>query len=169
VDHDANLANHDTSLADPDTAVTDHDTSVPNLDPSLPEPNVASGIDEQAPSANRHSFLDDMETPLADQDGRSVDQNVLGPGAEREEDWQSGHGTVPPTQIDVQSPPDTAPPASDDGSGDQRDASSSQDSVPAEDVVPLNLEDLSRDHDDAPSDVSPGEPVPAADEPSHQP
>ena len=168
MDHDANLASHDTSLADPDTAVTDHDTSVPNLDASLPEPNVASAVDEQAPSANRHSFLDDMETPLADQDARSVDQNVPGPGAERE-DWQSGHGAVPPTQIDVHAPRDTASPAPDDAYGNQGAASSSRDSAPAEDVVPLNLEDLSRDHDDTASDVSPGDSAPAADEPSHQP
>ncbi len=85
VDHAANLAKHDTSVADPDTsladpdsAVTDHDTSVTDIDPSLPEPNVASGIDEQAPSANRHSFLDDVETPLADQDGRSAGQDAAG-------------------------------------------------------------------------------------------
>jgi NAD(P)-dependent dehydrogenase (short-subunit alcohol dehydrogenase family) len=82
VDHDANLADHETSLADPDTAVTDHDTSVPDIDASLPEENVGSGIDEEAPSDNRHSFLDDIETPLSDQDGRSGDQGTARPSGD---------------------------------------------------------------------------------------
>jgi NAD(P)-dependent dehydrogenase (short-subunit alcohol dehydrogenase family) len=196
VDHDANLADHDTSLADPDTAVTDHDTSVPTVDASLPEPNVVSGVDEDAPSANRHSFLDDIETPLGDQDARSVGQDVPGPGAEREEAWQSGQGAVPPTQVDV--PPghsaapstqddapatqDTTPPTVDDASHDQNDASSTEDIAPAtEGVAPLDLEGLSRDPQDEhdgpqdqhdatqdQGDASAGEPAPEADQPSNQ-
>ncbi len=108
VDHDANLANHDTSLADPDNAVTDHDTSVPDMDASLPEENVVSGVDGEAPSDNRHSFLDDIETPLSDQDGRSGDQDV--PGAEVDMPW-GDQGIVPPTQRDAPLTPDaTSPP-----------------------------------------------------------
>jgi NAD(P)-dependent dehydrogenase (short-subunit alcohol dehydrogenase family) len=90
----------DASLADPDTAVVDHDTSVPTMDASLPEPTVTADVDEQAPSANRHSFLDDIETPLAEQDARSADGDAPGPAAEPEAAWQSGQGAVPPTQRD---------------------------------------------------------------------
>jgi hypothetical protein len=125
-DHDANLADHDTdladldaSLADPDTAVVNHDTSVPTIDPSLPEPNVKSAVDEQTPSANRHSFLDDIDTPLASQDARAVDQDA--PVTDEDSDW-TDQGVVPPTQIDV--PP---------GEGA---------AAPAEDGAPLRLEDL---------------------------
>ena len=144
VDHDANLANHDTSLADPDTAVTDHDTSVPGVDASLPEPNVASRVDEQPPSANRHSFLDDVETPLANQDGRSTGQDA--PVTDEDSDW-TDHGTVPPTQVDV--PPGQA----------------------AEGAAPLRLEDLSQDRTDASQaqgEVSAGEHTAPADQPSSQ-
>jgi NAD(P)-dependent dehydrogenase (short-subunit alcohol dehydrogenase family) len=188
VDHDANLANHDTSLADPGTAVTDHDTSVPTVDASLPEPNVVSGVDEDAPSANRHSFLDDIETPLGDQDARSVDPDVPGPGAEREEAWQSGQGAVPPTQVDVPtghsaapSTQDHTPPNLDDGSHDQNDTSSAEDTTPPTGgTTPLDLEGLSRDPQDQhdatqdqrdaqdQGDVSAGEPAHAADRPSNQ-
>jgi NAD(P)-dependent dehydrogenase (short-subunit alcohol dehydrogenase family) len=193
VDHDANLANHDTSLADSGTAVTDHDTSVPTVDASLPEPAVVSGVDEEAPSANRHSFLDDIETPLADQDARSAGQDVPGPGAEPEAAWQSGQGAVPPTQIDV--PPGagaapsaegTAPPTEGDGSRDKNDPSSAQDAAPPTGgTAPLDLDGLSRDHADESrdrnngqqdqreatqdrGDVSAGEPAHAADRPSNQ-
>jgi NAD(P)-dependent dehydrogenase (short-subunit alcohol dehydrogenase family) len=135
VDHEANLADHDTSrsgqdvsLADPDTAVTDHDTSVPDIDPSLPEENVVSVVDEAAPSANRHSFLDDIETPLSDQDGRSVDEDV--PGADPGQPW-ADQGVVPPTQRDAPLTADTTPPA--------------PDTAPNGDPAPFNLEDLSKD------------------------
>ena len=165
MDHDANLANHDTSLADSDTAVTDHDTSVPTVDASLPEPTVVSGVDEEAPSANRHSFLDDIETPLADQDARSAGHDAPGPGAEPEAAWQSGQGAVPPTQIDVPPGHSAAP--------------STQDTAPpAGGTAPLDLDGLSRDHADEsrdqndgqqdPGDASAGDPVPEADRPSHQ-
>jgi NAD(P)-dependent dehydrogenase (short-subunit alcohol dehydrogenase family) len=171
VDHDANLANHDTSLADPDTAVTDHDTSVPTVDASLPEPNIVSGVDEDAPSANRHSFLDDIDTPLAEQDARSVGQDTLRPVAERIA-WESGQGTVPPTQIDV--PP-----------GQSAAPSTQDDAPPTGGATPLDLEGLSRDHGDEPrdqrdgqqdqhdaaqdqGDVSPGGPASEADQPSNQ-
>jgi NAD(P)-dependent dehydrogenase (short-subunit alcohol dehydrogenase family) len=166
MDHDANLANHGTSLADSDTAVTDHDTSVPTVDASLPEPNIVSGIDEDAPSANRHSFLDDIDTPLGDQDARSVGQDAPGPGAEPEAAWQSGQGAVPPTQIDLPPGHSAAP--------------STQDTTPpAEGIAPLDLEGLSRDQHDGPQDqrdatqdqgdASPGEPaLDEADQPSDQ-
>jgi NAD(P)-dependent dehydrogenase (short-subunit alcohol dehydrogenase family) len=161
VDHDAHLADHDGSLADPDTAVTDHDTSVPTVDASLPEPNVVSGVDEDAPSANRHSFLDDIDTPLGDQDARSVGQDAPGPGAEPVEAWQSGQGAVPPTQIDVPPGHSAAP--------------STQDTTPSSGgTAPLDLEGLSRDQNDqrgaaqGQGDVSPGEPAPEADQPSNQ-
>jgi NAD(P)-dependent dehydrogenase (short-subunit alcohol dehydrogenase family) len=186
VDHDANLANHDNSLADADTAVTDHDTSVPTVDASLPEPNVVSVVDEDAPSANRHSFLDDIETPLADQDARSVGQDLPGPGAEPEEAWQSGQGAVPPTQIDV--PPgrsaspstrDTTPPAGGttpldleglsrdphDASQDQHYASQNQHDGPQDQHDgPQDQHDATQDQ----GDVSAGEPAPEADQPSTQ-
>jgi hypothetical protein len=168
VDHDANLANHDTSLADPDTAVTDHDTSVPGVDASLPEPNVARGVDEEAPSANRHSFLDDVETPLADQDGRSAGQDA--PVADEDSSW-TDEGVVPPTQVDVPPgqvdvPPGQGPASSfpgdashddNDGPSAQRTASSAQRTGPAaqrtgpaaEGAAPLRLEDLSQERTDA--------------------
>jgi NAD(P)-dependent dehydrogenase (short-subunit alcohol dehydrogenase family) len=192
VDHDENLANHDTSLADPDTAVVDHDTSVPTVDASLPEPTVVPGVDEEAPSANRHSFLDDIETPLADQDARSAGPDVPGPGAEPEAAWQSGQGAVPPTQVDL--PPghsaapsagDTAPPSPGDASHDQNDTSSGQDTSSATGgTAPLDLAGLSRDpadesrdqgdgqqdqHDATQDqgDASAGEPAAEADQPSH--
>jgi hypothetical protein len=188
VDHDANLSQHDTSLADSDTAVIDHDTSVPTVDASLPEPNIVPGVDEDAPSANRHSFLDDIETPLGDQDARSVDPDVPGPGAEREEAWQSGQGAVPPTQVDVPtghsaapSTQDHTPPNLDDGSHDQNDTSSAEDTTPPTGgTTPLDLEGLSRDPQDQhdatqdqrdaqdQGDVSAGEPAHAADRPSNQ-
>jgi NAD(P)-dependent dehydrogenase (short-subunit alcohol dehydrogenase family) len=192
VDHDENLANHDTSLADPDTAVVDHDTSVPTVDASLPEPTVVPGVDEEAPSANRHSFLDDIETPLADQDARSAGPDVPGPGAEPEAAWQSGQGAVPPTQVDL--PPghsaapsagDTAPSSPGDASHDQYDTSSGQDTSSATGgTAPLDLAGLSRDpadesrdqgdesrdqHDATQDerDASAGEPAAEADQPSH--
>jgi len=125
-DHDAKLADHGTdladpnaSLADPDTALVNHDTSVPTIDPSLPEPNVVSAVDEQSPSANRHSFLDDVETPLASQDARAVDQDAS--VTDEDSDW-TDQGVVPRTQIDV--PPGQSAAAS------------------AEDGAPLRLEDL---------------------------
>jgi NAD(P)-dependent dehydrogenase (short-subunit alcohol dehydrogenase family) len=143
VDHDANLAHHDTSLADPDTAVTDHDTSVPDIDASLPEENVGSGVDEEAPSDNRHSFLDDIETPLSDQDGRSGDQDV--PGADVNTPW-GDQGIVPPTQRDAPLTADTTPPALDNATPDQDDAPSTQDTAPPSgDPAPFDLEDLSKD------------------------
>jgi NAD(P)-dependent dehydrogenase (short-subunit alcohol dehydrogenase family) len=159
VDHEANLASHDsspadenaspadqdTSLADPDTAVTDHDTSVPDMDASLPEESVASGLDEETPSENRHSFLDDIETPLSGQDGRSVDQDV--PGADLDLPW-SDQGVVPPTQRDAPLTEDNTSPA-----WDQDTTPQDQDTAPPSgDAAPFNLEDLSRDHDDAPQD-----------------
>jgi NAD(P)-dependent dehydrogenase (short-subunit alcohol dehydrogenase family) len=154
VDHDANLASHDTSLADPDSAVTDHDTSVPDIDPSLPEPNIASGVVEEAPSANRHSFLDDMETPLADQDGRSSGQDA--PVADEDNSW-TDQGVVPPTQVDV--PPGQGTASStplDDTAHDQNDGPSAQPTAPAADgtegvevAAPLRLEDLSHERTDA--------------------
>jgi NAD(P)-dependent dehydrogenase (short-subunit alcohol dehydrogenase family) len=175
-DHDANLADHDTdladpdaSLADPDTAVVDHDTSVTNMDASLPEPNVASGVDEQAPSANRHSFLDDIETPLASQDGRAGDQDA--PVADENSDW-TDQGVVPPTQIDVPPGQSASAPAVDDASHSQSDGPSTQDTAPTtEGAAPLRLEDLSQDRTDASQaedEVSPGEPASAADRPSNQ-
>jgi NAD(P)-dependent dehydrogenase (short-subunit alcohol dehydrogenase family) len=171
VDHDAHLADHDApvadagaSLADPDAAVTDHDTSVPTVDASLPEPNVVSGVDEDAPSANRHSFLDDIDTPLGDQDARSVGQDAPGPGAEPVEAWQSGQGAVPPTQIDVPPGHSAAP--------------STQDTAPSSGgTAPLDLKGLSREQHDGPQDrdaapgqgeVPAGEPAPEADQPSDQ-
>jgi NAD(P)-dependent dehydrogenase (short-subunit alcohol dehydrogenase family) len=171
VDHDAHLADHDApvadagpSLADPDTAVTDHDTSVPTVDASLPEPNIASGVDEDAPSANRHSFLDDIDAPLGDQDARSVGPDAPAPGAEPVEAWQSGQGAVPPTQIDVPPGHSAAP--------------STQDTTPSSGgTAPLDLEGLSRDQHDGPQDrdaapgqrdVPAGEPAPEADQPSNQ-
>ncbi|HEY5399634.1 MAG TPA: hypothetical protein VIL16_30045, partial [Trebonia sp.] len=175
-DHDANLADHDTdladpdaSLADPDTAVVDHDTSVTNIDASLPEPNVASGVDEQAPSANRHSFLDDIETPLASQDGRAGDQDA--PVADENSDW-TDQGVVPPTQIDVPPGQSASAPAVDDASHSQSDGPSTQDTAPTtEGAAPLRLEDLSQDRTDASQaedEVSLGEPASAADRPSDQ-
>ena len=165
MDHDANLTDHDTSLADSDTAVTDHDTSVPTVDASLPEPTVVSGVDEEAPSPNRHSFLDDIETPLADQDGRSAGYDAPGPGAEPEAAWQSGQGAVPPTQIDVLPGHSAAP-------------STRDTAPPTEGTAPLDLDGLSRDRADEsrdqnggqqdPGDTSAGDPVPEADRPSHQ-
>ena len=164
VDHAANLASHGTSLsdpgtslADPDTAVTDHDTSVTDIDPSLPEPNVAAGVDEQAPSVNRHSFLDDIETPLADQDGRSVDYDA--PVADEDSSW-TDQGVVPPTQVDVppgQSvvPPTQAdlPPGQSTASATFPDDGSAVDGTKpangAEGTVPLRLEDLSHERTDA--------------------
>ena len=107
------------SLADPDTAVVDHDTSVPTVDASLPEPTVASGVDEAASPANRHSFLDDIETPLANQDGRAGDQDA--PATDEDSSW-TDQGVVPPTQVDVA-------PGQDAGSA-------------AEDPAALRLEDL---------------------------
>jgi NAD(P)-dependent dehydrogenase (short-subunit alcohol dehydrogenase family) len=156
-DHDANLADHDTSLADPDTAVTDHDTSVPTVDASLPEPNVVSVVDEDAPSANRHSFLDDIDSPLGEQDARSVGQDAPAPGAEPVEAWQSGQGPVPPTQIDV--PGHSAAPSTQDAA------------PPTGGPSPLDLEGLSRDQPDAAQDqgdASPGESAPEADQPSER-
>jgi NAD(P)-dependent dehydrogenase (short-subunit alcohol dehydrogenase family) len=143
VDHDANLADQDTSLAD-------HDTSVPDVDASLPEENVGSGVDEEAPSDNRHSFLDDIETPLSDQDGRSGDQGV--PGADLNMPW-GDQGVVPPTQRDAPLTPDNtslAPestsPDRDDASPDQDDAPSAEDAErPSGDLAPLDLEGLSKD------------------------
>jgi len=112
-DHDANLASHDTSLADPntsladpDTAVVDHDTSVPTMDASLPEPTITTGVDEDAPTPNRHSFLDDLDGPLPEQDGRATEQDV--PEADEETRWDAD-GTVPPTQRDVPLPDDAVP------------------------------------------------------------
>jgi NAD(P)-dependent dehydrogenase (short-subunit alcohol dehydrogenase family) len=143
VDHDANLPHHGTSLSDPDTAVTDHDTSVPDIDASLPEENVGSGVDEEAPSDNRHSFLDDIETPLSDQDGRSGDQDV--PGADVNTPW-GDEGIVPPTQRDAPLTTDTTPPALDNATPDQDDAPSTQDTTPPSgDPAPFDLEDLSKD------------------------
>jgi NAD(P)-dependent dehydrogenase (short-subunit alcohol dehydrogenase family) len=173
-DHDANLADHDTdladpgtSLADPDTAVVDHDTSVPTIDPSLPEPNVASRVDEQAPSANRHSFLDDMETPLANQDGRAGDQDA--PVTDEDEDW-TDHGVVPPTQIDVPPGQSATPPTPDDASRDHHDGASAPDAgSAADDAAPFNLNDLSHDQNDASharGDASPGGDADPADQPS---
>ena len=105
MDHDANLAAHDDarpghedSLADPDTAVVDHDTSVPNIDASLPQPDGVTAPDEDADPANRHSFLDDIGTPLADQDAWAGDQDV--PVTDEDASWTDG-GVVPPTQVDV--------------------------------------------------------------------
>ncbi|HEX4287943.1 MAG TPA: SDR family oxidoreductase [Trebonia sp.] len=166
-DHDTNLANPGTSLADPDTAVVDHDTSVPTIDPSLPEPNVASRVDEQAPSANRHSFLDDMETPLANQDGRAGDQDA--PVTDEDEDW-TDHGVVPPTQIDVPPGQSATPPAPDDASRDHHDGASAQDAgSAADDAAPFNLNDLSHDQNDASharGDASPGGDADPADQSS---
>jgi NAD(P)-dependent dehydrogenase (short-subunit alcohol dehydrogenase family) len=143
VDHDANLPHHGTSLSDPDTAVTDHDTSVPDIDASLPEENVGSGVDEEAPSDNRHSFLDDIETPLSDQDGRSGDQDV--PGADVNTPW-GDQGIVPPTQRDAPLTTGTTPPALDNATPDQDDAPSTQDTTPPSgDPAPFDLEDLSKD------------------------
>jgi NAD(P)-dependent dehydrogenase (short-subunit alcohol dehydrogenase family) len=175
-DHDANLADHDTdladpatSLADPDTAVVDHDTSVPTIDPSLPEPNVASRVDEQAPSANRHSFLDDMETPLANQDGRAGDQDA--PVTDEDDDW-TDHGVVPPTQIDVPPGRSATPPTPDDASRDQNNSPSAQGTARAADTAaPLRLEDLSQDRNDASQargEESPGGEADPADQPSSQ-
>jgi NAD(P)-dependent dehydrogenase (short-subunit alcohol dehydrogenase family) len=161
VDHAANLASHgtslsdpDSSLADPDTAVTDHDTSVTDIDPSLPEPNVASGVDEQAPSANRHSFLDDIETPLADQDGRSAGQDA--PVSDEDNSWTE-QGVVPPTQVDL--PPGQGAASStplDDTSHHQNDGPPAQPTAPtaegaddAEGAAPLRLADLSHQRTDA--------------------
>jgi NAD(P)-dependent dehydrogenase (short-subunit alcohol dehydrogenase family) len=162
VDHDANLANHDTSLADPDTAVTDHDTSVPGVDASLPEPNVASGVDEEAPSANRHSFLDDVETPLANQDGRSTGQDA--PVTDEDSDW-TDQGTVRPTQVDV-------PPGQVDASHSQNDGPAAEHTgQAAEGTAPLRLEDLSQDRagaSQAQGDASAGEQTDPADRPSSQ-
>ena len=176
-DHDANLAKHGTdlddpgtSLADPDTAVVDHDTSVPTIDASLPEPNVVSGVDEATPSENRHSFLDDIETPLADQDARSVGQDALSPETEQDV-WQSGQGPVPPTQVDVRpgqsaTPPtqvdlrpgqSATPPTLDDTSRDHNDAPSAQDTAPpTESASPLDLEGLSGGHGDESRDQNDG-------------
>ena len=169
VDHDANLASHDTSLADPDTAVTDHDTSVPGVDASLPEPNVAPGVDEEATSANRHSFLDDVETPLANQDGRSAGQDA--PVTDEDSDW-TDRGTVPPTQVDVPPGQGTASPTTDDASHAHRDGPSAQHNGPAtEGTAPLRLEDLSHDRTDASQaqgDVPAGEHTDPADQPSSQ-
>ena len=169
VDHDANLADHDTSLADPGTAVTDHDTSVPGVDASLPEPNVTSRVDEEAPSANRHSFLDDVETPLANQDGRSTAQDA--PVTDEDSDW-TDQGTVPPTQVDVPPGQGAAPPATDDASHDHNDGPSAQHNGPAaEGTAPLRLEDLSQDRTDASQaqgDVSAGEHTDPAGQPSSQ-
>ena len=181
-DHDANLAGHDTSLADPGTAVTDHDTSVPDIDAALPERNSASGVDEDPPSANRHSFLDDIETPLADQDGRPGDQDA--PVADEDTSWTS-YGIVPPTQIDVASGQGTASSTLHDASHEQNDGPSAQHTAPAaEGAAPLRLEDLSRDRNDASHDqgeaprnhdnMPPDQPAPPpveepTDEPSHQP
>jgi NAD(P)-dependent dehydrogenase (short-subunit alcohol dehydrogenase family) len=170
-DHDASLADHDASLADPDTAVIDHDTSVPDIDPSLPEPNIAPGVDEQAPSANRHSFLDDVERPLAEQDGRAGDLDA--PVTDEDNSW-TDHGTVPPTQIDV--PPGQGIASStstlDDASHDHNDGPSARHTAPdGEGAAPLRLEDLSHDQTDASQaegDASPGGPADPADEPSHQ-
>jgi NAD(P)-dependent dehydrogenase (short-subunit alcohol dehydrogenase family) len=177
-DHDANLAGHDASLADPDTAVTDHDTSVPDIDASLPEQNGASGVDEDAPSANRHSFLDDIETPLADQDGRPAGQDV--PVADEDTSW-TDHGIVPPTQIDVPPGQGTVSSTLDDASHEQNDGPSApRTASAAEGAAPLRLEDLSRDRNEASHDrgdasqdqdnAPPDQPAPPpADEPSHQP
>jgi NAD(P)-dependent dehydrogenase (short-subunit alcohol dehydrogenase family) len=158
VDHDANLADHDTSMADPDTAVTDHDTSVPDIDASLPEPNVAPGVDEVAPSANRHSFLDDVETPLANQDGRSTGQDA--PVTDEDSDW-TDRGTVPPTQVDVPPGQGTASPTPGDASHGHNGGRSAQHNGPAtEGTAPLRLEDLSQGRTDASQaqgDVSPAQ------------
>jgi NAD(P)-dependent dehydrogenase (short-subunit alcohol dehydrogenase family) len=150
VDHEAHLADHGTSvsghsasLADADTAVTDHDTSVPDIDASLPEENVGAGVDEEAPSANRHSFLDDIETPLSDQDGRSGDDDV--PGADLDLPW-GDQGIVPPTQRDAPLTADTTPPSFDNAAPVQDDAPSTQDTAsPSGDPAPLDLEGLSKD------------------------
>jgi NAD(P)-dependent dehydrogenase (short-subunit alcohol dehydrogenase family) len=142
-DHDTSLADQDTSLADPDTAVTDHDTSVPDIDASLPEANVGSGVDEEAPSDNRHSFLDDIETPLSDQDGRSGGEDV--PGADVDLPW-GDQGIVPPTQRDAPLTPGNTSPARDDASPDQNGGPSAEDAAPPSgDPVPFDLEDLSKD------------------------
>jgi NAD(P)-dependent dehydrogenase (short-subunit alcohol dehydrogenase family) len=139
-DHDTSVTDHDTSVTDHDTSVTDHDTSVTDIDPSLPEPNVASGVDEQAPSANRHSFLDDVQTPLADQDGRPAGQGA--PVTDEDSSW-TDHGVVPPTQVDV--PPGQRPaPAS-----TQDDAPVAEGADGAEGTAPLRLEDLSHERTDA--------------------
>ena len=138
--------------------MTDHDTSVPTVDASLPEPNVVSVVDEDAPSANRHSFLDDIDSPLGEQDARSVGQDAPAPGAEPVEAWQSGQGPVPPTQIDVPPGHSAAP--------------STQDAAPPTGgPSPLDLEGLSRDQPDAAQDqgdASPGESAPEADQPSER-
>jgi NAD(P)-dependent dehydrogenase (short-subunit alcohol dehydrogenase family) len=169
VDHDANLADHDTSLADPETAVTDHDTSVPGVDASLPEPNVAPGVDEEAPSANRHSFLDDVEAPLANQDGRSTGQDA--PVTDEDRDWTDG-GTVPPTQVDVPPGQGTASSTSDDASPGHSDGPAAEGTGPAaEGAAPLRLEDLSQERTDASQaqgDVSAGEQTDPAGQPSGQ-
>jgi hypothetical protein len=149
-DHDANLANLDTSLADPDTAVTDHDTSVPGVDASLPEPNVTSRVDEEAPSANRHSFLDDVETPLANQDGRSTAQDA--PATDEDSDW-TDQGTVPPTQVDVPPGQRAASSTLDDASHEHDDGPPAQrNGRGADGTAPLRLEDLSPDRTDASQD-----------------
>ena len=162
-------SHHDTSLADPDTAVTDHDTSVPGVDASLPEPNVASGVDEGAPSANRHSFLDDVKTPLANQDGRSTGQDV--PVTDEDSDWTE-RGTVPPTQVDVSAGQGAASSIPDDALHEQNDGQSAEHAGPAaEGTAPLRLEDLSQDRTDASQpqgDVSAGEHTDPAGQPSSQ-
>jgi NAD(P)-dependent dehydrogenase (short-subunit alcohol dehydrogenase family) len=187
-DHDANLANHGTDLnghgtnpaehgtdlADPDTTVVNHDTSVPDIDPSLPEPNVASQVDQQGPSANRHSFLDDIETPLADQDARAGDLDV--PVAGEDRSW-TDQGVVPPTQVDVP-PGQSAAWSTDDAPVDHYDGPSVHHTAPAQDAAPLRLEDLSDDRTDAsPSedgrpqaegDESAGEDAGSTDRPSVQ-
>jgi NAD(P)-dependent dehydrogenase (short-subunit alcohol dehydrogenase family) len=175
-DHDANLADHGThladpgtSLADPDTAVVDHDTSVPTIDPSLPDPNVASRVDEQTPSANRHSFLDDVETPLANQDGRAGDQDA--PVSDEDDDW-TDHGVVPPTQIDVPPGQGAASPTPDDASRDHHDGASARDpGSAADDAAPFNLNDLAHDQNDgsqARRDAAPGGEADPAGQPSSQ-
>jgi NAD(P)-dependent dehydrogenase (short-subunit alcohol dehydrogenase family) len=162
VDHDANLARHGTSLADagtsladpdgsladPDTSVIDHDTSVPNIDASLPEPNVAPGVDEQDPSPNRHSFIDDMQTPLADQDGRAVDSDAQ--FADEHGAW-TDHGVVQPTQVDV--PPGEGFASSTQDALDHYDGPSARRAEDAKDadVAPLRLEDLAHERTDASS------------------
>jgi NAD(P)-dependent dehydrogenase (short-subunit alcohol dehydrogenase family) len=173
-EHGTDLAEHDTSLADQDTAVVDHDTSVPDIDPSLPEPNVASEVDQQGPSANRHSFLDDIETPLADQDARAGDLDVPLSGENRS--W-TDQGVVPPTQVDVP-PGQGAALSTDDAPLDHYDGPSVQHTAPAQDAAPLRLEDLSHDQtDDWPSedgraqaedDESAGEDADSTDRPSVQ-
>jgi NAD(P)-dependent dehydrogenase (short-subunit alcohol dehydrogenase family) len=141
-------AGRDASLADPDTAVVDHDTSVPDIDASRPEPTVASGVDEEGPSANRHSFLDDVATPLAEQDGRAVDADA--PVADEDAAW-TDHGTVPPTQVD-------GPAGQVDGPASEHDQpphdQPPHDQPPQAEPAPLNLEDLARDQPDAPADHS---------------